>query len=95
MEFPKEVKIGGVIYTVEEKDTVDSNPMNYGVCVYHDCHIEIKKDLSVERKEQTLIHEILHAIFFEAGLMEHEEDVVNRVGAILYQVLKENNLGLS
>ncbi|ENZ7246183.1 ImmA/IrrE family metallo-endopeptidase [Enterococcus hirae] len=95
MKLPTNIKIGGMNYRIEEKEAPDNNPQCYGVCVYHDAHIEIKTTLSKERKEQTLIHEMLHAIFFEAGFEEHEEEVVNRVSIVLYQVLKENDLGLT
>ena len=91
MSIPKEIKIGGMQYAVTEKDTVDNNAQCYGVCVYHDTHIEIKKELSAERKEQTLIHEMMHGVFFESGFEDHEEEVVNRVSAVLYQVLKDND----
>lgn len=47
-------------------------------------------DMSQERKEQVFVHEMLHACFFEAGYTEQDEDAINRVSAILYQVLKDN-----
>jgi len=48
--------------------------------------------MSRDKKEQTLLHEMLHACFNEAGFDEQDEDVVNRLGIVLYQVLKDNNL---
>ena len=54
--------------------------------------IEIDNGLSNERKEQTLVHEILHACFKDAGFEDQDEDVINRVGIVLYQVLKDNKL---
>lgn len=95
MKLPPSIKIGGINYTVEEKETPDNNPQCYGVCVYHDTHIEVKSNLSDERKGQTLIHEILHGVFFEAGFEDHDEEIINRVSTVLYQVIKENDLGLT
>ncbi|EAC9146022.1 hypothetical protein [Listeria monocytogenes] len=92
MAIPKQVKIGAVNYIVQEKQVVDNDNSNWGACVFHDNHIEISTGLSEERKEQTLVHEILHAIFYESGFEEQDEDVVNRVGITLHQFLKDNNL---
>lgn len=91
MSLPEQIKVGGMKYSVIEKDTVDNNPQCFGVCVYHDTHIEIKKDLAVERKEQTVIHEMLHGVFFESGFEEHQEEMIGRVSTVLYQVLKDND----
>lgn len=44
------------------------------------------------KKEQTFVHELLHACFNEAGFNEQDEDMINRVGVMLYQVLKDNYL---
>ena len=52
--------------------------------------IEINDKIHKTRQDQTLVHELTHAMFFEAGL-EDEEDLVNRLGLILYQVLKDND----
>ncbi|EGO5453284.1 TPA: hypothetical protein ACHV3V_003115 [Listeria monocytogenes] len=92
MTIPEQVKIGAINYKVQEKEVVDNDLNNWGACVFHDNHIEVLAGLSDERKEQTLIHEILHAIFYEAGFEEQDEDLINRAGIVLYQVLKDNNL---
>ncbi|ANE40221.1 hypothetical protein KC291_15020 [Listeria monocytogenes] len=92
MNLPSSVKIGAINYRIQEKEVVDNELTNWGLCVLHDNHIEVLASLSEERKEQTLIHEILHAIFCEAGFGEQDEDLINRVGIVLYQVLKDNNL---
>ena len=42
--------------------------------------------LSSDRKEPIFNYELLHAIYFEAV------DLVNRIGAVLYQVLMNNRL---
>jgi len=89
------INICGVQYSIEELDTVDNDPMTLGLCVYTDAKIMIKKDLSKDRKNQTFIHELTHAIAYEAGFDEQNEDVVNRFGKVLFQVLSENSLALS
>lgn len=94
MDIPKTIKVGGIIYTVEEKPFVEiDQDRNYqGACLYQKTQIEILDSLSEDRKEQTLIHEVTHAIFYEAGFEEQDEDMINRVAIVLHQVLKDNNL---
>jgi len=93
MNIPKQIKVGGINYQVEEKETVaiGENKNYLGSCSYYDQKIEIKSDLGDERKEQVFIHELTHAIFNEAGYDEHDEDEINRVAIVLHQVLKEND----
>lgn len=90
--LPERVIVAGVEYSVEEVDNVIINgSANYvGSCSYTDTKIEILNSLSKTKKEQTLVHEVLHACFNEAGFNEQEEDVINRVSNVLYQVLKDN-----
>ncbi|MCT7670051.1 MAG: hypothetical protein N4R98_03180 [Lactobacillus iners] len=46
--------------------------------------------MSEERKQQTLIHELTHAVFSETGFTEQDEETVTRLSSVLYQVLKQN-----
>lgn len=94
MKIPLEVKIGPVSYQVIEKPFVEiGGDRNYqGACCYADTTIEILEDISEERKEDTFIHELTHAIFYEAGFEEQDEDMVNRVAKVLHQVIKDNDL---
>ncbi|WP_159723164.1 hypothetical protein [Enterococcus sp. CSURQ0835] len=91
----KSIIISGVRYDIIEIETVDNDPTVMGLCVYADSVIYIKKALSKDRKNQTLIHEVMHAMFYEAGFDEQDEDEVNRLGKVLFQVLKENDLEVS
>lgn len=90
------IKVAGITYKVVEKDLSTRHEESYGVemgyCIVTDDTIEINESLTQERKEQTLIHEMTHAMFFEAGLSrDDEEDTVNRLSLVLYQVLKDND----
>lgn len=93
--IPSKVKIGGIEYSVEEKEVVIINGnSNYsGKIDYHQATIEILKDYPEQRKEETLIHEILHGVFYESGCEledEKEEEIVSKASRVLYQVLKDN-----
>lgn len=89
------IKVAGITYKAgleefpqNEDDTVE----NWGAIEYGIAEITINNVLSPERQSQTLIHELTHAMFAEAGIsIENEEDVVNRLSLVLYQVLKDND----
>lgn len=74
MKLPKKIRIGYKGFKVEpwksESDT-------YGVIDYKTGLIKIKDDLDDEETANTLIHEILHGIFYETGLsldMKYDEE---------------------
>lgn len=90
----KKIKVGGIIYDVESKETVEinQNKNHYGSCDFKSAKIEIANTVNEQRQEQTLIHEVMHAVFDEAGIsLENEEDIVNRLSLVWYQVLKDND----
>lgn len=87
--IPERVKVAGIDYEIrEEKLEEDYNYL--GQILYNRGIIKISKELSQDRKEQVFVHELTHAIYNEAGFEEQDEDVINRVSMILYQVLKNN-----
>lgn len=92
--IPNKIKVAGIDYHVEEVPVVviGESTSYAGSCDYENTKIQLLESLPKTRKEQVLVHEILHACFHEAGIHDQDEDLVNRVGAVLYQVLKDNNL---
>ncbi|PNP88241.1 hypothetical protein BMT55_15685 [Listeria newyorkensis] len=89
--MPSEVKVAGVIYNVVEKDlVVVGESAVLGSCDFDKTEIELKTGMSQTRKEQVFIHELTHAILFEAGFTEHDEDLVDRFAIVAHQVLKDN-----
>jgi Zn-dependent peptidase ImmA (M78 family) len=88
----KQIKVGGTIYTVNEVDGLLRKLSMYGNVDFSDCIIQIDADMSEERKEQTIIHEMLHAVHFEAGYNpeEQDEDMINRTANVLHQVIVDN-----
>lgn len=101
------IKVGGIKYGVVVTDKFDMNEnekreylrqgiepdslTKWGEVEYQESEIRIWSGLSEQKKEQTIIHEMLHAIQHEAGIDEQNEDEVNRVALILHQVLKDND----
>jgi len=90
--IPNKVKVAGVEYTTKEVFALEQKHGLMGQVLYSTCEIEIDDRMTEERKEQVFVHELLHACFNEAGFQEQEEDVINRVSIVLYQVLKDNHL---
>ena len=90
----KKVKVGGLEYEIKLKDRIlsDDNQDCYGMCIAKDCVIELLNNVPKQRQDQTLVHEIMHAVFEEAGITDdNEEDIVNRLSLVWYQVLKDND----
>lgn len=88
--LPTTIKVGGVDYTVEEVSNLIAKDDLWGKVDYFNSSIAVDDSLSPTRKEQVLIHELTHAIFLEAGYKEQDEDMINRIGIVLHQVLKDN-----
>lgn len=89
----KTFRIGSVDYTVELVPKLHHLYDLFGQVTYDDTHIQIDADLSPSRINDVLIHELLHAIFFQAGFVEQDEDTINRVAHVLAQVLRDNDFG--
>lgn len=92
--LPKEIKVGGIDYAVQIKDIETTEGLQLGLCDFGECRIAINSRVAEARQQQTLIHELVHAVFVESGIeVEDEEDLVNRIGFTMYQVLKDNDFG--
>lgn len=89
----EKIKIGGMEYQVKEIEfnNVDDD-VTLGECRFETAEILINEKISDSRKEQTLFHEMVHAMLFEAGSVEYDnEEMVNQLGLIMYQVFKDND----
>ena len=89
------IAVGGIDYVVHR---IPSNEMIadvegetlFGDVEYLSSLIRINEDASPTRQEQTLVHELVHAMMFEAGIEEQDENLVNRLDKVFYQFLKQN-----
>lgn len=90
------IKVGGVYYGVNFVDYVDiEGDRNFnGACWYTLSRIDIVRSLKPQKKKVVLAHELTHAILFEAGFKEQDEDMVDRISKILLQVIQDNDLKL-
>ncbi|KIO60226.1 hypothetical protein B4065_0152 [Caldibacillus thermoamylovorans] len=90
--IPNKVNVAGVQYTVSEVNGLVEDYNLQGQVVYHKGTIKIDANMSEDKKEQTFVHELLHACFNEAGFQQQDEETILRVANVLYQVLKDNDL---
>ncbi|HIA6781623.1 TPA: hypothetical protein ACWRP5_001702, partial [Staphylococcus aureus] len=77
---------------IVQLEDVDNNPSCLGLCIYKDSLIQLKRGLSFERKKQILIHELLHAMMYESGYEEHDEELVNNLSIVINQVISQNDI---
>ena len=82
MKIPKQLLVGGINYEVRLAK------MKCAGIILRNCNlIKINKDLSKQQQEESLFHEIVHAINWE--MSEKETELLAQA---LYQVLHQNNL---
>lgn len=92
--LPERVNVAGINYKVSQVKGLAEKYDLGGQIYYEKGLIDIDSDMSQDKKEQVLIHEVLHSIFNEAGFRQQDEDMITRLGIVLYQVLKYNDLYL-
>ena len=90
--IPKKVNVAGIELDVREVEGINERFNVLGQVNYDKGLIELDSAICKTKKEQVFIHEVLHACFNEAGYDEQDEGMINRVGIVLYQVLKQNKL---
>lgn len=89
-----EFRIGGMVYFVEDASNLARKHDAWGKVYYDTCKIEIEEELCENRKKEVIVHELLHAMFHEAGFSQQDEEVINRVGLILHRFLQDNDLSI-
>ena len=92
--MPKEVNILGVIYQVNEVDTVNKTDPRRGEINYLTNEIKIDKNMPKTLKEQVLMHEIMHAVFDLLGLYElgENEEKVQSIATALHHVFTSQTI---
>lgn len=95
MKIPQHVRIAGVDYAVEMREHLnDQENVLRGQILYNDSLILLNPcNHGHQALSQTLLHEVLHGIFYHYGIQleeKEEEVVVDRLAHGLYQVLQDN-----
>ncbi|WP_338651628.1 ImmA/IrrE family metallo-endopeptidase [Lysinibacillus sp. Y5S-8] len=92
MPIPLQVNVAGIDYTVQYQEEILKKHSLMGQVIYAESVIEIDQSMSKSKQEQVFVHELVHAMLNEAGYEEQDEEMVNRLSIVLYQVLKQNDL---
>ena len=71
------IRINDIIWTFDLVKGTDSNLLFdnefvYGITCYNDAHVYVSKDLPIELRKRTLLHETVHAILFSYMLRKYE-----------------------
>jgi hypothetical protein len=90
MDIPKQVKILGMPYEIEEVEYISREELKLAQIDYLHQKILVLSDLGKQKKEQALMHEILHGIFNALGLDYTDEENIQRIACVLHQVITEN-----
>lgn len=96
MKIPETITVAGIDYSIEEKEP-DACELDYGRTTGSQCKginlICIRETLSGQQKEQTVLHEITHAICDALNVSDRQiwidERFVESFSQILYQVIKQ------
>lgn len=89
MNIPKFVKIGGTKYRVEVTDQFTTGSDSLGEMNMRDQVLRVRP-CGTDSMFVTLIHEILHAIWYFNGYTEHDEKQIDELANALYMVVKDN-----
>jgi hypothetical protein len=98
MKIPDKIRIFGFDWTVHFNKEVATTNNVYGLTQHASQKIFLEPGMTTQKNEQTFLHELMHAIWWQTGLSksikdrEIEEQVITPMAMGLYQVLKENNL---
>lgn len=100
MKIPNKFKIIGFDWVVKNNKDVIAEGGVFGSTHTYTQTIFLDPETTQQKKEQTFLHECMHAIWWQTGLGKRydkdkaiiEEEIVSALSSGLYQVLKENNL---
>ncbi len=90
-QLPSVVSVGPWLFDVEQVDMLEKS----GRCDFDQCNILINSRIVPQAQRETLLHEILHAVFNAVGLdewlgEEQTEDAILRISPLLLDTLRRN-----
>ena len=89
--IPTTVKVGAMTYTVEIVPGMFADHSEFGHVWYGTQTIRIAGDVPPERQFNAFIHELYHAIKFEAGEVDEQDERETRsISNVLTQVFVDN-----
>ena len=86
------LKIGGLkyklVYVKDLRDIKDNSKLN-GQIRWDDCRVDIDADISKQKQNQIIIHEVFHGIL-DDYCIEDVENVVRKIGHGIYEFIVQN-----
>lgn len=90
-QIPNKMKIQGRTWRIRLRKGLERRTGDIGHCIRYSRTIDIDADLSQAEQEETLLHEILHAIFPDDIVGDRtEEKIVEALDGHLYAILVHN-----
>ena len=93
MPFPEVVKVGYADYKCELWHSLDASAFDRkGECCRSTKVIRVRNDMPGRETAQTLLHEILHAAYYDSRLEsgDTEERIVGTLAHVIAQVYRDN-----
>lgn len=98
IKLPKRIEIGGFTYTFICGETVEEQLRedgDSGQCDYRRNQLKVAKSANPQRRQFTIIHELIHAISWEYGRADDlKEAQVDSLAQGLCQLFKQIHLKL-
>ena len=87
----KPIRVGPIAYDVEIVDNLqDDGGILDGRIRHSDAVIQLAASLSPQAHLVTLWHEVLHTLFTQAGIHDHDEKRITALSYDIVQVLTDN-----
>ena len=86
MEIPSKFYLGGIEWTVIYKDNLFESQ---GRCDPVSATILLERNSNKQVLHQCFVHELVHCLFYQAGLVEHDEVLVDKLSYTLHQDLDQ------
>ena len=93
IEPPRVFRIGCTMYELDQGEEAQGELDGaglWGLARYNDCKILLDNKIPVPKRQETLIHELLHAVL-NTYFLENTEDFVYKFTPVLFQLLREND----
>lgn len=93
MKLPNKIKVGYLTFKIKYMSKKDATiDKIYGDCDISNRIIRVCKGYGVDHTRSTLLHEIMHAIYFVNHIedKDKEEKVVSKLSVGFYQVIQDN-----
>ena len=94
MKIPKKVKVGSMVYSVEQHAKVDDGEkLLLGRCFFDKAKIILSTDLPDKQNlELTFLHELVHAIAYHFDMKELQENEtdIDRIAKGFHMIIVDN-----